>query len=698
MFSIKEAPPEMSPYISWADSYSALNQHVLEHGHTSTAPVELQSWLGRQRALMSTGKLSADKAESLAQLPGALAERQTPKIWVTLWPGMRELLATRGLSFLDPSDPVASTHPGQLLRQVWESSGPSTDPMRALMRAVMPAITIVRPEAPTPTALAPVSFDDWDGMFDLLLSYRSEHGHLPRPHDVFDGAPLGEWAQRQQHDHHWGFLDEDRAVGLEGLADWPQPTIPGPWIRNYRALESYIRETGDSHPHPMAQYGDVRIGELMVETRNEMRDGTLDPAKARLLSVLPGWESDLPVEPTIEDRILAELFHYGMNHGHLSGATSSHKQSLGRWVSNLRRRRTDGAIDPLTSDLFAGVPGWSWSADTVRTRGMLNTAVNHLNQKGHLNTTPWTMHANAPLGAWMSEQAEQGHPNAAALGLQFEELPAPIGAIRRWDTMLNLAIHAVAAGQGAHPTTDAEAGDTPIGAWVLCARYLDGRGLLEADHSERLSEALSNHGVHWSEHFSELDWALNDDQGLEALNPAARRWIGLLNTRHAAGVRNHETEAVSGLPGWKWALNVDDQFQMDLERVRYLVFTNEIDLSMLDKGFVVDGFRLGHWVSMMRIRYARCDLPASWVGSLESTPGWTWRAGTGEPSMERWLSLLSDYWVNTGSYRVPVGHLEQRHSLGAWVRDIRVQEQMGLLDPQVRESLSALMGWEWAAA
>src|SRR5262249_29450442 len=65
----------------------------------------------------------------------------------------------------------------------------------------------------------------------------------------------------------------------------------------------------------------------------------------------------------------------------------------------------------------------------------------------------------------------------------------------------------------------------------------------------------------------------------------------------------------------------------------------------------VDGYRLGSWVALQRVKYAKGTLDADRQLRLQNVPGWTW-----DPYADKWeqgFSRLEDYVKRHGDARVP---------------------------------------------
>ena len=116
---------------------------------------------------------------------------------------------------------------------------------------------------------------------------------------------------------------------------------------------------------------------------------------------------------------------------------------------------------------------------------------------------------------------------------------------------------------------------------------------------------------------------------------------------------------------------------------------------------VVDGFRLGRWVSQRRTAYREGKLPAEYVRALEALPGWEWSArhrqgGRREREFARGLSVLRRYVAHHGHADVPVNATFDGFPLGEWASSVRHRRRIGKLTAQREAAVEdAAPGWLW---
>jgi superfamily II DNA or RNA helicase len=197
----------------------------------------------------------------------------------------------------------------------------------------------------------------------------------------------------------------------------------------------------------------------------------------------------------------------------------------------------------------------------------------------------------------------------------------------------------------------------------------------------------------WEEGFGHLE-AFVAQQGHARPKGATRfrgyrlgQWV--IVQRSSAGRRRlsiEHRERLEALPGWTW--NVTDAGWEDgFSRLEGYVTAN--GHAQVPARLVVDGFRLGDWVSNQRIRFAQ--LEPTQRERLEKLPGWTGRVF--ETQWEKGFDCLGAFAATHGNARPPARSVFNGFRLGQWV-SVQRRSRSGL-DVERRARLEALPGWTW---
>jgi superfamily II DNA or RNA helicase len=112
--------------------------------------------------------------------------------------------------------------------------------------------------------------------------------------------------------------------------------------------------------------------------------------------------------------------------------------------------------------------------------------------------------------------------------------------------------------------------------------------------------------------------------------------------------------------------------------------------TLVPNGHVEDGYKLGRWVQMQRIRR---QLGADRVTRLEALPGWSW--DTQEDKWEEGFRHLERFVGREGHSLVPRPFDQDGYRLGQWVMVQRAFNARGQLGADRVTRLEALPSWSW---
>jgi hypothetical protein len=210
---------------------------------------------------------------------------------------------------------------------------------------------------------------EWERMFEALSTFHREQGHGNVPSSWPSNPELGRWVARQRHLYRSGSLREDRRCRLEGLrVDWPEE--PGrsrsrdlDWERMVAALSAF-RELHQHSNVPKGWPENPMLARWVARQRHLDRIGGLRPDRRLRLEELGALRESEPVRravallsagPKPSDslrdrawvRMLEALAAYKSVQGHCNVPRRwTWNQALARWVSEQRRLRRKGRLNP----------------------------------------------------------------------------------------------------------------------------------------------------------------------------------------------------------------------------------------------------------------------------------------------------------------------------------------------------------------
>ncbi|KOT57067.1 hypothetical protein ADK43_21790 [Streptomyces rimosus subsp. rimosus] len=184
--------------------------------------------------------------------------------------------------------------------------------------------------------------------------------------------------------HHSGRPDTAfiKALGVHVLEH-----VTEDWFHSYGMLERYVAE----HGHAAVPYSN-RAGTLGYWTGLQRRlyvTGKLQPRRAQLLAVLPGW-TWRPYDAKRE-RGRAELEAFVAEQGHAQvprGHVSATKYRLDSFVQLARSRYRVGQMGDEEIAYFEALPGWAWHVHDAKFELFLQHLDEFITQYGHTQIPP----------------------------------------------------------------------------------------------------------------------------------------------------------------------------------------------------------------------------------------------------------------------------------------------------------------------
>ncbi len=240
-----------------------------------------------------------------------------------------------------------------------------------------------------------------------------------------------------------------------------------------------------------------------------------------------------------------------------------------------------------------------------------------------------------------------------------------------------------------------------LGQWVGHQRRGYRQGRLSGERVVRLEAVPA-----WAWDQLDADW----DEGFAYLERFAARegdtrvparfvedgyrlgqWVGVQRRRHGQGrLSGERVVRLEAVPGWDWdPLDTDwDEGFAHLER-----FATREGHARVPGSHIEDGYRLGQWVTVQRVRHGAGQLSSERSTRLEALSGWAW-----DPMDTAWdegFAHLERFATREGHARVPGGHIEDGYRLGQWVGVQRRGYRKGRLFGERVVRLEALPGWDW---
>lgn len=198
---------------------------------------------------------------------------------------------------------------------------------------------------------------NWYAMFQLLLEYKTQHGHTLVPQRCEKNRRLGIWVRQQRSLKSNNRLLSDREMCLQSIGFvWlvVRPIIDGKkWAKMYRLLLQYKQQHGDTLV-PEKYYKNHPLGIWVKEQRRLYTKKNLGSYRFKLLeSIGFVWRSHRAIA---WDRMFKSLLQYKIQHGNTQVPIAYEKDPLlGSWVIHQRRLRSNKKLGVDRNSLLEAI-------------------------------------------------------------------------------------------------------------------------------------------------------------------------------------------------------------------------------------------------------------------------------------------------------------------------------------------------------
>jgi superfamily II DNA or RNA helicase len=335
---------------------------------TSSGEIEIGTWVNSQRMLYRRGLVAKERCARLETLPNWSWEPRK-ETWERNFVALKKYVDRTGIVTPKATLVEDGVRVGQLvntLRLAYKEHAPSMTPSRIAQMESLPGWTWNARE------------DMWWDAFEILKRYVASHGHAaPKGAEMFEGAPVGQWVQRQRQaifgkDHRK--IKPDQAELIRALPGWRDAVLEETWEENYALIAAYCVEHGRIPRQGYVSDTGVQLGAWCLKQRQFQRKIADD--KTTRLESLPGWfwseRLSAPIHPDliaseeprdgepVFDLHFRELERYIAVHGSATtrpgdmvGATD-----IGRWVVRQRHKIANGELSVERVGRLTVMPGW----------------------------------------------------------------------------------------------------------------------------------------------------------------------------------------------------------------------------------------------------------------------------------------------------------------------------------------------------
>ena len=356
--------------------------------------VLLGQWVRGQRQGRRVGRLSEERAQRLASLPGWTWDQLSAE-WDEAFGRVQEFVGQEGHAQV-PADWVAEggSRLGWWVSTQRKAHGDGTlSGERVRQLESLPGWTWDQLET------------DWEEAYTRLQEFvrREGHARVPKRYEE-EGIRLGLWALRQRRFHDQGRLSSERAHRLETLQGWEWDIKEADWEAAYTHLQSFILREGHAQVPTDHVESHFSLGRWVLTQRTQFRKGKLSAKRRSHLEALSGWTWSVKEQSWKEG--FTRLREFVAREGHCRIPVSHLENGvlLRSWVSNQRSAYRRNALDVGRVRKLESIPRWTWSPYEANWEEGCARMRLYIEREGHARIPKTYEEEGFPLGQWAAIQ------------------------------------------------------------------------------------------------------------------------------------------------------------------------------------------------------------------------------------------------------------------------------------------------------
>ena len=684
----------------WEAGFRRLLDYVEQHGDARVPRSyaldghRLGNWITEQRGSYAKGRLEPQRQRRLEELPG-WTWTPTANQWEEGFSRLQNYVDRHGNARVPSSCTVDGYRLGTwvVYQRALHDNG-ALDAQWERRLAELPGWTW------DPRA------DQWEAGFSRLKDYVEQSGdaRVPSSYTV-DGYRLGNWVTNVRSFHAKGRLDAARERRLEELPGWTWDSVAEKWEEGFTRLVAYVKRHGDARVPSSYTIDNYQLGTWVTSQRSFHAKGTLEAKRERRLEELPGWNWDARADQWEE--AFRHLLHYVKEKGNsrVPGSYTVDGYPLGGWVGSQRLFHAKGTLSADRDHRLEELPGWSWDVRTDKWEEGFRHLLRYIEQNGHARITKTFEFDGYKLGQWAGTQrnfrakgrldADREHRLEQVAGWTWNSV------VDIWGQRFRQLLEYVERHGDARVPFSYSMDGNKLGQWVVTQRAAYSKGALGVERACQLERlpgwTWDPIADQWEEGYRQLVRYVERHGNARVLVSCKvdgyklGQWVNGQRAKRAAGTLDAARERrLEEQPGWIWNA-ITDQWEDGFSRL--LKYVEHHGDARVPQSYVIDGWKLGAWVTGQRSSYTKGRLDAERHRRLEALPGWTW-----DPHADRWeegFHQLSLYIGQHGDPRVPNSYSVDGFPLALWVRRQRNFDANSRLSADRRRRLEELPGWTW---
>jgi TRAP-type C4-dicarboxylate transport system substrate-binding protein len=301
---------------------------------------------------------------------------------------------------------------------------------------------------------------------------------------------------------------------------------------------------------------------------------------------------------------------------------------LGQWVA-VQRSRWNRLGDEQRQRLQK-LPGWTTDARKFRWEEGFQHLQEHVEQHGDALVSQTYAIGRYKLGQWVSVQRTEWDSLSAECKRRLSELPGWAADTRttQWEASFQRLEDYVSANGTALVPSEYVVDGFKLGRWVITQRQR--WDSLADERRDKLAElpgwAVDTKAAQWEQAFQHLHDYIQENsnarvpKGHVVSGFKLGQWVANKRARWDA-LDDDEKRQLSALPGWTTSVG-DEQWEVGFGHL--LDYVKKNGDALVQREYVINGYRLGQWVTVQRQSHRKGKLSRVRRKRLAALPGWQW--------------------------------------------------------------------------
>ena len=474
------------------------------------------------------------------------------------------------------------------------------------------------------------------------------------------------------------------------------------WEEKYKLAEEYFKDNGHLQIPYLYEIGETKLGQWIGTQRVQYKRGTLSKDRIDKLNAIGMvWEPKRcgrrkDKKQWEENYKLAEEYFKDNGHLQIPQNYEVNGKKLGVWISTQRVQYKKGMLKKDEIDRLNAI-GMVWEPkrcgrikDEKQWEENYKLAAEYFKDHGNLQISREFEINGKKLGVWIGTQrvqykrgtlSEDRIDKLNAIGMVWHPKIGFKNNNELWEEKYKLAAEYYKDHGNLLIPQRYRINEIKLGQWICTQRLQYKKGALSKDRVNKLNAI----GMVWNN--KSTNKSINKTTN-ESTNKTKKLTKKEIEKIHAVGVKlnkNFENQSL------KVILQNNEQWEENYELAKEY-FKDHGNLQIPQK-YIINGKKLGIWISTQRVKYKRGTLSKDRVNKLNAI-GMVWEQNISELWEENY-KLAEEYFKDNGHLQIPQNYEVNGKKLGVWISKQRFKYNKGTLSKDRIDKLNAIgMVWE----